>query len=123
MPWFAPAAVGQAEARALLRRYEDGKLNVTVPGLLYLELLNVAARQLRWPGERLNELSGRLEAIGFRTAEPGLPGLPAIAKWAGRGLTAYDAAYVALAEELEVPLITVDADILRTAGEIARPLA
>jgi len=119
MPWFAPAAVGQAEARALLRRYEDGTLNVTVPGLLYLEVLNVAARQLRWPGGRLSELSLRLEAIGFRTAEPGLP---AIAEWAGRGLTAYDAAYVALAEELGVPLITADGDILRTARELARPL-
>jgi predicted nucleic acid-binding protein len=119
MPWFAPAAVGQAEARALQQRYEDGHLAVTVPRLLYLELLNVAARQLRWPSDRLSELCDRLERIGFRTAEPGLN---AIAGWAGRGLTAYDATYVALAEELEVPLITADGDILRRAGRVARPL-
>lgn len=38
------------------------------------------------------------------------------------GLTAYDAAYVALAEERAVPLLTDDETIVKVAGEIARPL-
>ena len=52
---------------------------------------------------------------------PGQPLLPRMWELRGR-LTAYDAAYVALAEELEVPLITADGDILRTARQLARPL-
>ncbi len=37
----------------------------------------------------------------------------AIARWSGRGLTAYDASYVAVAEETGVPVIADDAEICR----------
>ncbi len=41
--------------------------------------------------------------------------------WALRGtLTAYDAAYVALAEALDAPLLTTDAKLARAAGHGAR---
>ena len=102
------------------QRYEDGRLSVTVPALLFLEVLNVAGRQLRLPSELLSELATQLESLGFRTAEPPLT---AVAAWAGRGLTAYDATYVALAEDLGVKLITADREIARIAGELARPPA
>jgi len=120
VPWFAPSTTGQAGSIALRQRYLDGSLSVTVPTLLFLEVLNVAGRQLRWTAELLSELAAQLEDLGFHTGEPTLG---AVAEWAGRGLTAYDAAYVALAQDLAVPLITADREIIRAAGQIARPPA
>jgi predicted nucleic acid-binding protein len=41
--------------------------------------------------------------------------------WALRGaLTAYDAAYVALAEAFDVPLLTTDARLARSSGHLAK---
>ncbi len=45
-----------------------------------------------------------------------------MATWVARGLTAYDAAYVALAEERDLALVTDDETIIELAPEISRPL-
>ena len=50
------------------------------------------------------------------------PELQPIASWVARGLTAYDAAYVALAEERGEPLVTDDQAIVAIAGDIAQQL-
>lgn len=49
------------------------------------------------------------------TLEPELAG---IARWAGVGLTAYDAASVALAEETGVQLVTDDTGILEVVADL-----
>ena len=90
---------------------------MTVPPLLFLELLNVAGRQLRWNVETLEEFADRLDRTGFDVVEPELK---PVAGWIGRGLTAYDASYVALAEQLGIPLITVDRAVLEAAPHVAR---
>src|SRR5438132_1095508 len=60
-----------------------------------------------------------LDGLLFEVAEPGLQ---AVASWVARGLTAYDAVYVALAEERGEPLVTDDSSVLAIAGDVARPL-
>jgi predicted nucleic acid-binding protein len=120
LKWFAQTPErGQSEARALRDDYQSGRLTVVVPSLFFLELLNIAGRRGGWDELALIELAGALKDLLFEVAEPELA---RVAAWVFRGLTAYDAAYVALAEERAVPLVTDDETIVKVAGEIARPL-
>lgn len=73
-----------------------------------------------WSEESLSDLADALGSIGFDYREPALAG---IARWTARGLTAYDAAYVALAEAEAVPLVTDDAGVIAAAPDIAVALA
>ena len=113
--WFWQS--DDAASAALRADYEAGRLSVTVPPLLFLELLNVAGRQLHWSLEVLDDFADRLDRTGFDVVEPELK---PVARWIGNGLTAYDASYVALAEQLDVALITVDRLILKTAPRVSR---
>ncbi|MBI3970181.1 MAG: type II toxin-antitoxin system VapC family toxin [Chloroflexi bacterium] len=108
-----------AAAQAWERLFRAGMLFVTVPSLLFLEIVNIAARRLRWDAERVAALAVALGQFGFAVQEPSLG---RVAYWTTQGLTAYDACYVALAEERGVPLITADDHILAIAGTVARPL-
>lgn len=113
--WFGPTA---DPASSIWRsEFEGGQLDITVPALIFLELINVAGRQWRWTGDRLLELVRRLEESRFGILDPGLD---RIASWTSRGLTAYDATYVALAEERGVRLVTNDRQILTIATGIAQ---
>ena len=119
LKWFAEEQRGSGAARELRDEYEAGRLSVAVPALLFLELLNVAGRRWRWDEEALLELADSLDDLLFEVAQPELQ---SVASWVARGLTAYDAVYVALAEERGRPLVTDDQSILAIAGELARPL-
>jgi predicted nucleic acid-binding protein len=119
LKWFAPEQRGSVEARGLRGAFEAGRLSVAVPALLFLELLNVAGRRWRWDEEGLLELADALESLLFEVGEPELQ---SVAAWVARGLTAYDAVYVALAEERGLTLVTDDEAIVSVAGEITRPL-
>ena len=90
-----------------------------VPSLLFLEILNVAGRSWGWPDGELLDLAETLGQMELEVAEPRLG---SVAGWVGRGLTAYDAAYVALAEERGIPMVTDDRMILDAAGDLAQPL-
>lgn len=106
-------------ARQLRAQFEAGELRVLAPQLLWLELLNVAARRWDWPQAQLEQLAATLEQLDFDVLDPELP---RVAKWAANGLTAYDAAYVAVAEQSGVQLITDDDPILASAPELATAL-
>lgn len=120
LEWFAPRGEGQGAAAAELRRqFEAGDLVVLAPHLLKLEILNVAGRKWAWGPEPLIELARALDDLPIEFWEPELAD---IAEWMGRGLTAYDAAYVAVAGRTGAPLITSDHEILAAAPDVAQPL-
>jgi predicted nucleic acid-binding protein len=120
LKWFAAdIEPGREEAARLRASYEEGALVVVVPSLIFLELLNVAGRRWGWEEEDLAELASALDDLGLEIQEPELW---AVAAWVSRGLTAYDAAYVSLAEQNQIELVSDDSEILRIAGEVARPL-
>lgn len=52
-----------------------------------------------------------------------VPDLAQVARWTDRGLSAYDAAYVAIAQEHGATLVTDDQRVVRVAGAIAMSLA
>jgi predicted nucleic acid-binding protein len=113
--WFRTPA--EPTGTALRSEFESGRIAVTIPGLVFLELLNVAGRQWRWRKEKLLEFAEELDRTKFEVLDPAHG---RIADWVARGLTAYDASYVALAEQLGIPLVTLDRTILDVASRIAR---
>lgn len=87
------------------------------PDLLDLEVLSVLRRRSSSGDIREAEAKAALEDLGELrlTRYPHLPFLPRV--WALRAnLSPYDAAYVALAEELRCPLVTADRRIARAPG-------
>ena len=61
-----------------------------------------------------------LPNLGLQIVEPELA---VLANWVANGLTAYDAAYVAVAEQTGALLITDDRGILSVAADLTAPLA
>jgi len=121
LKWFrAEGERHLAAARELRAAFEEGALVVLAPPLLRLEVVNVASRRWGWEEAALVELAQGIDGIGFEFDEPRLD---RVAVWAARGLSAYDAAYVALAEAEAVPLVTDDDLILGAAPTVATALA
>jgi len=86
---------------------------------MFLEVANIAGRRWSWDEPALCELADALDELGFDVAEPALR---SVAAWTSQGLTAYDSAYVALAEERGSFLLTDDQQVLDLAPDSARPL-
>lgn len=121
LKWLREEGEAHVEAaRALERQYRRGEIPVIFPPLLFLDLLNTAARRWVWPAQRISQTVEWLIAAGFRVHEPDLR---RVAYWAGQGLTAYDACYVALAEAQRTVVVTDDERIIAVAGGLAMPLA
>lgn len=119
--WFSRDAEGYAEIAAKLRRdFVSEELVLLAPPILFLELLNIAGRRWRWTEANLREFADSLQASEFEAA---VPSLRAVVPWIARGLSAYDASYVALAEEQGIALITADKQIAEIAPSVASLLS
>ncbi len=107
-------------APALVKRFFRPAETLHAPHLLDLEVLQVLRRYVRngsISASRAEEALEDLEDLGVERYGHELL-VPRI--WELRNqLTAYDAAYVALAETLRAPLVTLDARLARSGGHIA----
>lgn len=121
LKWFR--SIGEsyvAQARSVRKRFESGSLRIIVPPLLFLEVLNIAARRWLWDSARLTAVAQQLDSYRFEVVQPDLV---LVAAWASSGLTAYDACYVALAEMRGTVVITEDEEMLVVGGAFTRALA
>ncbi len=110
-----------AEVSRLVHAFRRAGRRLMVPPLFWLEVLNVLGRRYRLGPDVLLEALAELDAAGIETVEFDRPmlllALDAVVR---HGLTAYDAAYLALAEAADAELLTADASLAAAAGARAR---
>ena len=88
-----------------------------VPWVFWLEVVNVLARRQRWEASEIMTAVHDLETLGLRTEAPSRPILLTVVEAVqAHGLTAYDAAYLVLAETADGELLTADAALATAAG-------
>ncbi len=105
------------EAKSLfLGMTEDPSIEPFVPDLFYAECANILWKYVRRSGysaaDALKDIAAT-KNLGLRAVSAGLlmpRALDLALKWE---ITAYDACYVALAEELKSPLITADQKLFK----------
>lgn len=124
LPWrFADEATAWTEA--LLDRVEVGE-EVLVPAHWPLEVVNallVARRKGRVTDAQVNEFLEDVAALPIRTVPASATQWPAILSLAHQHqLTAYDAAYLDLAQRAGLPLATLDGDLRKAAAAAGTPL-
>lgn len=106
---FFPDEEGQAQAQALIREHVLGQLKLVAPSLLSYEVTNAvlqAVRRRRITEEQAWEILDAFENLGIEIRAVPLQRTLALARRFDR--SAYDAAYLALAEATNRPLITGD---------------
>jgi len=97
------------EAQSLLQEVMNRPIEVHVPALLLYEVRSILLLKTKFKPPAVESALERLEALPFTVAPPATPLLKRAARL-GRefDLTFYDASFLALAVELDCPLITAD---------------
>jgi predicted nucleic acid-binding protein len=123
--WLVPDAAEDdvPAAKALLVDHMEGRAKITIPSLLYYEVGNILLfGRSRPPVEDAADALSDLFSVPLEVAPPALVSATVTLRLASlRGLSYYDAIYVALAETLDCALITADrrlAERVRATGHV-----
>lgn len=110
-------------AESILRERDAGGSKILVPAFFWLEIVNVLIRRYRQPPGLVLQSIVDLQTLGLQSVELDRPHLLLTIDAMGRGaLSAYDAAYLALAESADAELLTFDRRLAAAAGNRALPL-
>lgn len=115
---FFPDETHQSKVHALLQAYILGDLNLAAPTLLAYEVTNAvlqAVRRGRITSETGQEILTTFQNLGIELRPVPLTRTLSLAHELGR--SAYDAAYLALAEEANEPLLTGDLRLFNSVHE------
>jgi len=106
-------------AKALLADHMEGRARITIPSLLYYEVGNILLfGRFRPPIDEALEALTDLFSIPLEVVPPAMVSATATLQLASlRGLSYYDATYVAIAESLDCPLITADRRLAQRARD------
>jgi len=114
---------GEPGAPRVARLIQDARQTL-VPWLFWYEIVNVLGRRRRWHAARIMEAIYDLEQLGLVTRAPDRPSLLHVIDAVEiHALSAYDAAYLVLAEQEDAELLTGDAELAVAAGARAIPVA
>lgn len=114
LKWVLPAEPGTEAALALRSRHMSGVDRIAAPVLLYHEVANVLALTPRLTEAEALEACESLKLSGLAVYAPGVRQMQRAVELARQArLSAYDAAYVALAETLGCDLVTADVRLAR----------
>jgi predicted nucleic acid-binding protein len=115
--WLIPdaAEADVAIAKALLLDHMEGRAEIVVPALLYYEVANILVfGKSRPPDDEAADALRDLYAIPLTVAAPAADAADSALRLASaHSLSYYDAAYLALADELDCALITADQRLAR----------
>src|SRR4030066_358045 len=108
---YFPDETGHAEAQSLIGDYARGNITFHAPNLIAYEIINaclVASRMARFPKERAKELMG--EMLGIEIAREDIEPLKEriFDISTKHNISAYDGAYIAVAESKHIPFLTAD---------------
>lgn len=93
-----------------------------IPPLFHAELVHVLARKSARDENFVEEAFRLILRLGIRTLTLSESALVRTAYWACQGLSGYDAAFVALAEDVGGHWLTADNKAARLSGDLARTL-
>ncbi|HEY8921195.1 MAG TPA: type II toxin-antitoxin system VapC family toxin [Candidatus Limnocylindria bacterium] len=110
-------------ALSILRERDAHGGKLLVPAFFWLEVVNVLVRRYRQPPGLVVASIVDLQNLNLETVELDRPQLLLTIDAMGRGaLSAYDAAYLALAESADAELLTFDRRLAVAAGDRAIPM-
>lgn len=95
---------------------DDPPARFYVPDLFFIECANILWKYARYYGyspDRAREDVADLRSLGIHAVPTRELVEAALAIALDRGITAYDASYVALAQSLSLPLVTADEPLVR----------
>lgn len=115
--WLIPDSAEEdvPAAKKLLVDHMEGRVGIAVPALLYYEVGNILLYGRSRPSiEEAEEALSDLYSIPLAVITPDGDAAEATLRLASQyGISYYDAAYVALAEAMDCPLITADRRLVR----------
>lgn len=117
---FIRAARGHEEAAAWIARIAGGETRALAPELIFAEVANSLLVHVRGGALDLTSAAATIDVLRrlpIRTAPLRELAVPALRLADARGLSAYDACYVVLAEQAEAALVTADRRVAEAAKD------
>jgi predicted nucleic acid-binding protein len=115
-PWFFVDEPLREESLLLRRGVSQDPVRYVVPFLFQSELLHVLARRSGRDGSFVARALGLILRLGIRTIPLSEEALMRAGHWASRGLSGFDATFVALAEDLGGRWLTADERAAKVVG-------
>jgi predicted nucleic acid-binding protein len=125
LKWFRTEGEDELEAtHELLEAHVAGRVQLRILDLTFYELGNILGRSSHLSAAEVAEVLDQLEAIcGSGLALRPRVRLLAAEEMKRHGLTFYDAAYLAAADERGTSLVSADAELIRAGAESPRRYA